>query len=114
MNDQEHKHLDAMLDKILEGHQAIHSEIAAVRVAVSDAKDQRGKLENRVGALEGRVGRLELSGAEGKGVPAALDDHEARIRSLERITWKVMAVAFLGSGIGGFVAWWISNSSALP
>lgn len=114
MTEQDYKHLDAMLDKILAGHKAIHSEIAAVKTVVDDAKDQRGKLEKRMGVIEERVGRLELSGAKGETVPNRLDDHEGRIRSLEAITWKVMAVAFLGSGIGGFVAWWISNSTSLP
>jgi hypothetical protein len=66
-------------------------------------QDRRSHVDRRISGLEERVRVIELMGAEGKTIPDMLKDHEGRIRSLESIRWQILAVAFMGSGLGTVV-----------
>ena len=66
-------------------------------------QERRTHEDRRISGLEERVRVIELSGAERRTLPEMLHDHEARIRSLESIRWQILALAFVGSGLGSVV-----------
>jgi len=101
---------DALLRKILVGQAELKGEIMEMKQLVSERRRHADTLDVRVESMESRVRSLELQDAEGKNMPDAVRDHEGRIRTLESMRWQLLAVSFLGSGVGAAVVWFLATS----
>jgi len=100
---------DALLRQILVGQGELKGEIMEMKTLVSERRRHADNLDVRVESMENRVRSLELQDAEAKGIPDSVTDHESRIRSLESMRWQLLAVSFLGSGIGAAIAWIVGS-----
>lgn len=80
-----------------------------------DLRELRGEMRGWFAAIDSRLRALEIESAStGAGVKALVadsQDHESRIRSLERKVWTLSAFASaLGACVGAAVSWLVRHT----
>lgn len=68
-------------------------------------------MTHSVGRLEGKIDQLLAAAASQKEVT---DDHEKRIRILEKGMWKRLGFIGAGSGLGGAVIGVLAKTGVIP
>ena len=96
---------ETLLRDLMTGQEELRGDVKAIMGMVKERRRHGDGVDGRLLDLEERIRALELNDAGGKDMPTHLKDHEGRIRSLENIRWQILAVAFLGSGVGGAIVW---------
>jgi len=87
--------LEGRLDGISERLGTVVTDVAVIKTSTARQTEDLEKLEGRVAAVESKA--LEKSV---KGNGAKLTDHEARIRSIERMVWKAAGAGAVGGALG--------------